>query len=112
MGGDSLIILRGWEAIETLRGQLLDFTVRDDVIEILDFKDKIRGAKFFRSLFGEITTGSISQVERFSDVNHAAAIVFHQIDTRRFGQGFGLLGELFDAFVHELMPGRPWPVGK
>lgn len=30
-GGESLIILRGWEAIETLRGQSLDFIVPDEI---------------------------------------------------------------------------------
>jgi hypothetical protein len=30
-GGESFIILRGWEAIETLRGQSLDFIVPDEV---------------------------------------------------------------------------------
>lgn len=31
MGGESFIILRGWEAIDTLRGQSLDFIVPDEV---------------------------------------------------------------------------------
>lgn len=36
-GGTSLIILRGWEAVETLRGQKFDFLVLDEVREMRHF---------------------------------------------------------------------------
>ena len=36
-GGTSLIILRGWEAIETLRGQRFDFVVIDEVASMRKF---------------------------------------------------------------------------
>lgn len=36
-GGESLIILRGWEAIETLRGQQFDLVVLDEVATMRDF---------------------------------------------------------------------------
>ena len=37
-GGESLIILRGWESIETLRGQAFDFIVIDEVAMMRDFQ--------------------------------------------------------------------------
>lgn len=36
-GGTSLIVLRGWEAIETLRGQFFDFIVIDEVASMRNF---------------------------------------------------------------------------
>ena len=36
-GGTSLIALRGWEAIETLRGQAFDFLVLDEVASMKNF---------------------------------------------------------------------------
>lgn len=36
-GGESLIILRGWEAIETLRGQKFDFIVIDEIASMRNF---------------------------------------------------------------------------
>lgn len=36
-GGESLITLRGWESIETLRGQLYDFVVLDEVSSYRNF---------------------------------------------------------------------------
>lgn len=36
-GGESIIILRGWESIETLRGQKLDFVVIDEVAMMRNF---------------------------------------------------------------------------
>lgn len=36
-GGTSLIILRGWEAVETLRGQRFDFVVIDEVAQMRNF---------------------------------------------------------------------------
>jgi len=36
-GGESLIILRGWEAIETLRGQKFDFIVVDEIASMRNF---------------------------------------------------------------------------
>ncbi len=36
-GGESLIILRGWEAIETLRGQAFDLVVLDEVAMMKNF---------------------------------------------------------------------------
>jgi hypothetical protein len=39
-GGESFIILRGWEAIETLRGQALDFIVPDEVAKCRNFMRK------------------------------------------------------------------------
>lgn len=36
-GGESLIVLRGWEAIETLRGQYFDFIVIDEVASMRNF---------------------------------------------------------------------------
>lgn len=36
-GGSSLIVLRGWEAIETLRGQFFDFIVIDEVASMRNF---------------------------------------------------------------------------
>lgn len=36
-GGESLIVLRGWEAIETLRGQFFDFIVIDEVASMRNF---------------------------------------------------------------------------
>lgn len=36
-GGTSLIILRGWEAVETLRGQRFDFVVLDEVAMMRNF---------------------------------------------------------------------------
>lgn len=36
-GGESVIILRGWEAIETLRGQKFDFIVLDEVAMMRNF---------------------------------------------------------------------------
>lgn len=37
VGGTSLIALRGWEAIETLRGQFFDFIVIDEVASMRNF---------------------------------------------------------------------------
>lgn len=37
-GGTSLIILRGWESIETLRGQLFDLVVLDEVASMRNFQ--------------------------------------------------------------------------
>lgn len=36
-GGTSLILLRGWEAVETLRGQRFDFVVIDEVAQMRNF---------------------------------------------------------------------------
>lgn len=36
-GGESLIVLRGWESIETLRGQMFDFIVIDEVAMMRSF---------------------------------------------------------------------------
>lgn len=36
-GGESLIVLRGWESIETLRGQAFDFIVLDEVAHYRNF---------------------------------------------------------------------------
>lgn len=36
-GGESLIVLRGWEAIETLRGQAYDLIVLDEVAQFRNF---------------------------------------------------------------------------
>lgn len=36
-GGESLIVLRGWESIETLRGQMFDFIVLDEVSSYRNF---------------------------------------------------------------------------
>jgi len=36
-GGESLIVLRGWEAVETLRGQSFDFLVLDEVASMRNF---------------------------------------------------------------------------
>lgn len=36
-GGESLIVLRGWEAIETLRGQKFDFIVIDEIASMRNF---------------------------------------------------------------------------
>lgn len=36
-GGESLVILRGWEAIETLRGQQFDFIVIDEIASMRNF---------------------------------------------------------------------------
>ena len=36
-GGESLIVLRGWESIETLRGQQFDFIVIDEVASMRNF---------------------------------------------------------------------------
>lgn len=36
-GGESLIVLRGWEAIETLRGQKFDFIIIDEVASMRNF---------------------------------------------------------------------------
>lgn len=36
-GGTSQIVLRGWEAVETLRGQLFDFLVLDEISSYRDF---------------------------------------------------------------------------
>lgn len=36
-GGESLIILRGWESIETMRGQQFDFVVIDEVASMRNF---------------------------------------------------------------------------
>ena len=36
-GGESLIVLRGWESIETLRGQAFDFIVIDEVAMMRNF---------------------------------------------------------------------------
>lgn len=36
-GGESLIILRGWESIETLRGQQFDFIVIDEIAQMRNF---------------------------------------------------------------------------
>ena len=36
-GGESLIVLRGWESIETLRGQAFDFLVIDEVAMMRNF---------------------------------------------------------------------------
>lgn len=36
-GGESIIILRGWEAIETLRGQQFDFIVIDEIASMRNF---------------------------------------------------------------------------
>ncbi len=37
-GGESLIVLRGWESIETLRGQKFDLIVLDEVASMRNFK--------------------------------------------------------------------------
>ena len=37
-GGESLIVLRGWESIETLRGQQFDFVVIDEVAMMRNFQ--------------------------------------------------------------------------
>ncbi len=37
LGSESLIILRGWESIETLRGQLFDLIVMDEVASMRNF---------------------------------------------------------------------------
>lgn len=37
IGGESLIVLRGWEAIETLRGQAFDLIVIDEVASMRNF---------------------------------------------------------------------------
>ncbi len=37
-GGESLIILRGWESIETLRGQQFDFIVIDEIASMRNWK--------------------------------------------------------------------------
>ena len=37
-GGESLIVLRGWESIETLRGQAFDFIIIDEVAMMRDFQ--------------------------------------------------------------------------
>jgi len=39
-GGESVIILRGWESIETLRGQHFDFIVLDEVAQMKNFKEQ------------------------------------------------------------------------
>jgi len=36
-GGESLIILRGWESVENLRGQAFDFLVLDEVAQMRNF---------------------------------------------------------------------------
>ena len=36
-GGESLIALRGWEAVETLRGQQFDFIIMDEVASMREF---------------------------------------------------------------------------
>ena len=36
-GGESLIVLRGWEAIETLRGQKFDFIVVDEIASMRNY---------------------------------------------------------------------------
>ena len=36
-GGESVILLRGWEAVETLRGQSFDFLVLDEVASMRNF---------------------------------------------------------------------------
>lgn len=36
-GGSSQMVLRGWEAVETLRGQLFDFLVLDEISSYRDF---------------------------------------------------------------------------
>ena len=36
-GGESIIFLRGWEAVETLRGQFFDFVVIDEVASMRNF---------------------------------------------------------------------------
>lgn len=36
-GGESLIVLRGWEAVETLRGQYFDLVVIDEVAQMRNF---------------------------------------------------------------------------
>lgn len=36
-GGESIIVLRGWEAVETLRGQSFDFLVIDEVASMRNF---------------------------------------------------------------------------
>lgn len=36
-GGESLIVLRGWESIETLRGQKFDFVVIDEIAQMRNF---------------------------------------------------------------------------
>jgi hypothetical protein len=36
-GGESFIVLRGWEAVETLRGQQFDFLVLDEVASMRNF---------------------------------------------------------------------------
>jgi PBSX family phage terminase large subunit len=36
-GGETLIVLRGWEAIETLRGQQFDFIVIDEIASMRNF---------------------------------------------------------------------------
>ncbi len=37
-GGESIIVLRGWEAVETLRGQKFDFLVIDEVASMRNFR--------------------------------------------------------------------------
>lgn len=37
IGGESLIVLRGWESIETLRGQQYDFIVVDEIAQMRNF---------------------------------------------------------------------------
>ncbi len=37
-GGESIIVLRAWEAVETLRGQQFDFLVIDEVASMRNFK--------------------------------------------------------------------------
>lgn len=37
IGGESLIVLRGWESIETLRGQQYDFIVIDEIAQMRNF---------------------------------------------------------------------------
>lgn len=39
-GGESVIILRGWESIETLRGQKFDFVIIDEVASMRNFWEK------------------------------------------------------------------------
>src|ERR1035437_4054713 len=36
-GGETIIILRGWEAVETLRGQKFDFIILDEVASMKNF---------------------------------------------------------------------------
>lgn len=37
IGGESIIVLRGWESIETLRGQKFDFIVIDEIAQMRNF---------------------------------------------------------------------------